>query len=97
MVTIKVDVSDGIAPIPIRVFINHLENNEDDSKFSRDESFEESFDLNGGKYSILVTGKNNPGSSTQISVSGECLAGPVPSKPQKRVKPSYAVLFNLEV
>jgi hypothetical protein len=97
MVTIKVDVSDGVAPNLIRVFINHLENEIDDSKFSRTMSFEESFALNSGEYSILVTGKNNDGASTDITVSGDCLAGPVPSDTQTREQRSYAVLFNLEV
>ncbi|RYE59120.1 MAG: hypothetical protein EOP48_01940 [Sphingobacteriales bacterium] len=97
MVTIKVDVLNGTAPIPIRVFINHLENDGDDFKFAKNESFEESFDLNPGEYSILITGKNNHSASTEITVSGECIKGPVPDETQKRDKGSYAVLFNLEV
>lgn len=74
MITIDVKVYGGVAPLPIRVFIDNIANF-DDIRFSRDASFTESFQLANGEYYIIISGSNPPDGKTIVTVSGTDSAG----------------------
>jgi hypothetical protein len=78
MTTIEVIVTGGIAPIPIKVVIDNLNNNED-LTFKREFSFKEKFDLTTGEYLITITGMNPSDGTTEMRVSGTFDDGPDPA------------------
>lgn len=96
MTTIEVAVTGGVAPIPIKVFIDNLENS-DDIRFTRNRSFSESFNLPSGKYMITVSGMNPLDGQTKIDVLGNFSQGPLPSPTQTATQPFYSELFYIEI
>ncbi len=70
MTTIEVKILNGVAPLPIRVYIDNI-NNFNDIRFSKNESFTESFNLAKGEYYIIISGSNPVDGKTTISVTGK--------------------------
>ncbi|SMC54189.1 hypothetical protein [Pedobacter nyackensis] len=96
MININVGIYGGKAPIPVKVHIDNLDNN-NDLYFSRTSSFNETYTLPAGRYSILVAGMNPEDGYTNISVSGNFREEPLPEASFTRKTPSYAVFFYIEV
>jgi len=97
MITISVTVKGGTAPLPIKVFIDNLNDNQYDQKITKDRSFSENFDLPSGKYMIVVSGMNPQGGTTDISVTGAFTVGPRPDSSTTAYKTLYSVLFYGEI
>lgn len=96
MVNIKVSIYGGKAPIPVKVHIDNLDNS-NDLYFSRNSSFNETYTLPEGRYSILIAGMNAEDGHTHISLAGDFKEGPLPEAAFSRKTPSYAVFFYIEV
>lgn len=96
MINITVSIYGGKAPIPIKVHIDNLDNN-NDLYFSRNSSFDETYTLPEGRYSVLVAGMNPEDGYSKISLSGNFKEGPLPEASFTRKTPSYAVFFYIEV
>lgn len=96
MMNITVNIYGGKAPIPIKVHIDNLDNN-NDLYFSRSLSFNETYTLPEGRYSIIIAGMNAEDGHTNISISGNFKQGPLPEAEFTRKTPSYAVFLYIEV
>ncbi|KQS35757.1 hypothetical protein [Pedobacter sp. Leaf194] len=96
MVTLKVTINGGIAPLPVKIYVDNLAST-NDFRFTRDESFEEPLNLQPGKYSIMVGGKNPENGNTDVSLTGEFIDGPEPQSSFNRSTPVFSVLFFIEV
>ncbi|GGI24573.1 hypothetical protein [Pedobacter mendelii] len=96
MITLKVTINGGIAPLPIKVYVDNLATT-NDLRFTRDESFEEILNLQPGKYSIMVGGKNPQNGNTDISLTGDFKDGPDPQSSFNRSTPVFSVLYFIEI
>jgi hypothetical protein len=96
MINIAVTVRGGIAPLPIKVAIDNLDNNHD-IKFSRGGSFNESFNVPPGRYMIIISGMNPAGGTTEMNVSGDFNLGPLPTENKTTEKTYYSQLFYGEI
>lgn len=92
MINITVNVRGGMAPLPIKVIIDNLDNNHD-IKFSRNNSFSENFNIPPGRYMIIISGMNPLGGSTEMIVSGDFTEGPLPTGNKTSEKTFYSQLF----
>lgn len=71
MITIKVKVYGGVAPIPIEVFIDKdVNSHEDDIIIRSPISFQQDVPLTPGEYAIIVSGKNPIDGRTEIIITG---------------------------
>ncbi len=104
MVTIKVDVYDATAPIPVKVKISG--DNGYKTNFEEDQSFERDFNLPPGSYKIRINGQNGEyvdGEETKYGrtemevTCDSCDEGPDPSGVQKKSTAIYTKQFNLSV
>lgn len=96
MTHLEVIVRGGVLPLPIKVFINNIDN-DNDLSFSRQESFSESYDLATGRYTVMVGGMNPLNGDTTITLSGDFKVGPLPQA-QVVVKDSlFSVIFYIEI
>ena len=71
---IKVDVSGAVAPVPIKVSIKGKDNGYR-KVITHDQSFQESIDLPPGEYSIVVSGENGEGGTTDITIDATNSSG----------------------
>ena len=94
--TIDVQVSGGVSPIPIKVVIDNINNNEDLS-FKRELSFSESYKLAPGEYLITISGMNPEGGETDMEISGEFEKGPMPSHRQSSDEMFYSKFFYIKI
>lgn len=92
MINITVNVRGGMAPLPIKVVIDNLDNSHD-IKFSRSNSFSENFNLPSGRYMIIISGMNPEGGSTEMIVNGDFSEGPLPTSNKTTEKTFYSQLF----
>lgn len=96
MITIEVKVYGGVAPLPIRVFIDNIANF-DDIRFSRDASFTESFQLANGEYYIIISGSNPLDGKTIVTVSGTDSAGNAFKFTKTKTGDLYSVLNYVKI
>ena len=96
MVTIDVQVNGGIAPLPIKVFIDNLDN-QDDIRFTRTMSFSEHYALASGRYMLTVSGMNPDDGHTTIKLGGDFSKDPLPQTEQKAADRLYSFLFYFEI
>ncbi len=96
MVTIEVQVNGGVAPLPIKVFIDNLDNL-DDIRFTRTMSFTEHYALASGRYMLTVSGMNPDEGSTSIKLSGDFSKEPLPKSAQEATNRLYSILFYFEI
>lgn len=96
MITIKVTVRNGIPPVPIKVFIDNMENS-NDIFFKSKMGFEQDFKVTSGKYIINIFGVSPKDGSTEISITGSFKAGPVPATPLTVPDQIYSESFYVEV
>lgn len=94
MTNITVNVFGGVAPLPIRVMIDNLDNN-DDIKFTRNKSFSENYNLPPGRYTIIISGMNPSGGRTEMQVSGSFLEGPLPTAQKTTNETYYSQFFYI--
>lgn len=66
-IRIKVDVKGGIAPVPILIFIDKV-NSDDDTRIKRNGSFNENFTVSVGEYNVIISGENPIEGQTYIEV-----------------------------
>ncbi|MDI1256413.1 MAG: hypothetical protein PSV16_09940 [Flavobacterium sp.] len=92
MINITTTVFGGIAPLPIKVSIDNLDNDHD-VKFARTASFNENFNLPPGRYMIVISGMNPKDGRTEMSVTGDFSEGPLPTPDRTTDKPFYSKLF----
>lgn len=92
MINITVNVKGGMAPLPIKVIIDNLDNNHD-IKFSRSSSFSENFNVPPGRYMIIISGMNPKDGSTDMIVDGNFTEGPLPTAKLTTEKKFYSKLF----
>ena len=98
MITIKVKVFGGVAPVPIEVFIDRDANtHDDDIIIRRPISFEETLDLQKGNYTIIVSGKNPVGGRTEISITGKDSNGNDINLSKTKEVSNYSAIFDLDI
>lgn len=95
MITIKATVS-GKNALPIRVFIDNLDNT-NDFNFKSPGSFVQNFDLPAGRYAIFVSGMNGQGKSTDIEVTGTMQVGPLPNGLRTAASSLFSEMFYVEI
>lgn len=96
MITIDVKVYGGVAPLPIRVFIDNIANF-DDIRFSRNGSFTENFQLANGEYYIIISGSNPVDGKTIVTVSGEDSQGNKINYTKTKTGDLYSVLNYVKI
>lgn len=92
MINITVNVFGGLAPLPIKVIIDNLDNDHD-IKFSRNNSFSENYILPPGRYMIIISGMNPSEGRTEMSINGNFSEGPLPTANKSSEKTYFAQLF----
>ncbi|WP_396157640.1 hypothetical protein [Flavobacterium sp.] len=93
-VRIKVDVFGGTAPVPIFIFIDKVNSN-DDTRIKRNGSFDESFTIAGGEYNVIVSGENAIGGSTNVEVEYTDNNGITKTKRYSMTNPIYSKIFKV--
>lgn len=95
MISIKATVS-GKNALPIRVFIDNLDNT-NDFNFKSPGSFVQNFDLPAGKYAIFVSGMNGQDKSTDIDLTGTMQTGPLPNGSRTTSGSLFSEMFYVEI
>jgi hypothetical protein len=96
MITIDVKIFNGLAPLPIRVYIDNI-NNFNDIRFSKNESFTESFSLTKGEYYIIISGSNPINGKTIISISGTDASNAVVDFNKTKTTEFYSSIFFVKI
>jgi hypothetical protein len=96
MITIDVKVFNGVAPLPIRVYIDNI-NNFNDIRFSKNESFIESFNLAKGEYYIIISGSNPKEGKTIISITGQDFNNANIDFNKTKTTEFYSAIFYLKI
>jgi len=98
MITIKVKVYGGVAPIPIEVFIDRDVNSHDDDIIIRSPvSFQQDVDLNRGEYAIVVSGKNPIDGRTEITIAGHDSTGKAINLSKTKTVANYFASFIINI
>ena len=96
MITIEVKVMNGVAPLPIRVYIDNI-HNFNDIRFSKNESFKENFNLGKGEYYIIISGSNPINGKTLISISGTDVNNTVIDFEKTKTTEFYSSIFYVKI
>jgi len=93
-IRIKVDVFGGTAPVPILIFIDKVNSN-DDTRIKREGSFDESFTTSEGEYNVIVSGENAFEGNTTVEVEHTNNNGETKTKKYSITNPIYSEIFKV--
>jgi len=96
MIIIDVQVNGGVLPIPIKVFIDNIDNS-DDFRFTRTTSFNEHVALAKGRYMLTISGMNPDEGHTIMKITGDFSEKPTPAAEQRGDKRFFSKLFYFEI
>ena len=96
MIHLEAVVRGGIVPLPIKVYINNIDNDEQ-VHFTRDGSFKDDYILPTGRYSVLVGGMNPEGGSTTVTLGGDIKVGPLPKPSFTSGRSMFSAIFYMEI
>jgi hypothetical protein len=101
MVKITIETT-AVPPIPLKAFIDNLENNAFDIHFNPSIGFEHKFNLPEGKYIFSVSGMNgldqkNKKGTTTVLLNGTFKKGPIPNSPQKSSGSFFIIGYEFEI
>ena len=93
-IRIKVEVFGGTAPVPILIFIDKVNSN-DDTKIKRNGSFDENFKTSEGEYNVIISGENAIEGSTNVEVEYTNNNGETKTKKYSITNPIYSKIFKV--
>ncbi|WP_146171733.1 hypothetical protein [Flavobacterium magnum] len=93
MVNLDVTVKNGLPPLRLSVDITCLDNPENNRNYQSDLGFNTDFDLAPGRYTLLLHGSNPPGGTTDVSLTGVFITGPLPGSSYTSGIATYDAIF----
>lgn len=96
MITIKVTVTNGVPPVPIKVHIDNMAN-ANDVFYKSKLGFQQDFNIVPGKYIITIFGVSPKDGTTEVTLSGKIKNGPFPATPLKATDQIYSLSFYVEI
>lgn len=91
-INVKVKISGGKAPWPIKVEITNFDTG-NVIDYESDISFNENFIVESGSHAILIRGMNPINGHAEMIVSGDFIEGSISSSKRTTKKPGIAELF----
>lgn len=92
----------AVPPIPLKAFIDNLENNAFDIHFNPIIGYEHIFNLPEGKYIFSVSGMNGIADddelgTTTVILNGSFKNGPIPNSPEKSSDAFFIIGYEFEI
>ncbi|WP_202702354.1 hypothetical protein [Flavobacterium sp. UGB4466] len=95
-IKVKVRISGGLAPLPIRVEIKNIDTRKE-IEYESPTSFNQDFNIESGRYTLQLFGMNSINGKTEIEVVGSFTRGPFYNAKRVTTKPFITELFYFEI
>ncbi|WP_264530804.1 hypothetical protein [Flavobacterium sp. N502540] len=95
-IKVKVRISDGLAPLPIRVEIKNIDTRKE-IEYESPTSFNQDFNIESGRYTLKLFGMNAINGKTEIELVGSFTRGPFHNAKRVTTKPFITELFYFEI